>query len=68
MLQFPDARMLAPRADGVVLVVRAGRTSRDVARTAIERLMDDGVPITGVVLNDWNPRDSRSANYGGYQA
>jgi len=45
-----DVGVLTPLVDGVLLVVRAGRTSRP----AIERALDDVEPdrMLGLVLND----------------
>lgn len=48
----PDAQLLAPMVDGVVLVVRAGRTSREAAAQARKRLQLAGARLLGVVLND----------------
>jgi len=50
---FPDARVLARMADGVVLVVRAGTTSRDSVLAALTRLRQDGSKLLGTVLNHW---------------
>jgi capsular exopolysaccharide synthesis family protein len=64
VLQLRDARMIGKLADGVVLVVRAQRTSGAGLMAAAEKFRQDGTPILGILLNDWNPRDSRS-HYGG---
>ena len=56
MLNMPDARLLGKLADGVVLVIRASRTTREEAATAAERLAADGTRILGTVLNEWDPR------------
>jgi non-specific protein-tyrosine kinase len=45
-----DAALLAPRLDGVLLVVSAGRTRRDLARRAKEQLERTGSHVLGVVL------------------
>jgi capsular exopolysaccharide synthesis family protein len=45
-----DAWVLAPRLDGVLLVVSAGRTRRDLARRAKEQLERVNARILGVVL------------------
>ncbi len=66
MLSVPDARILARRADGVVLVLRSGHTTKVMAKAAVERLMDDGIPIVGTVLNDWSPAKARRSYYPGY--
>ena len=55
MLQIADARIIGQHCDTVIMVVRAGRTTRDVARTAKLKFQQDGTPILGVVLNDWVP-------------
>jgi capsular exopolysaccharide synthesis family protein len=56
MLQMPDARVIARHADAMILVIRAARTSRDAARLACSRLAEDGVPVLGTILTDWNPK------------
>ena len=55
MLDLPDARVLGRMSDGVVLVVRAGMTTRDVALTVKQRLHEDGITFLGTVLNNWTP-------------
>jgi capsular exopolysaccharide synthesis family protein len=55
MANLADARVLAKLADAVVLVIRSGVTTRDSALLAASRLMDDGTPILGTILNFWNP-------------
>ena len=44
------------------MVLRAGVTSRETALLARARIMEDGSPILGTILNDWNPKTS---GYGG---
>ncbi len=46
-----DAAVLAQMADGVLLVVDAGVTRRDMARQAVESLQHVGARLIGVVLN-----------------
>jgi succinoglycan biosynthesis transport protein ExoP len=58
MLQMPDARLFGQLSDGVVMVVRAGKTSHEAAVAARQRLKEDGTRVLGVVLNDWNPRQA----------
>jgi Mrp family chromosome partitioning ATPase len=43
--------MVAKRLDQVLLVVRAESTRQRHAQKVADRLLDDGVPLTGVVLN-----------------
>ena len=56
VLHVADARILSRLADAVVLVLRAGRTTREAAAMAVQVFEADGVPVLGTVLNDWNPR------------
>jgi capsular exopolysaccharide synthesis family protein len=50
-LVVTDAAVLAAQMDGIVLVVRAGRTHRDGARE-VKRLFERiGAPMLGVVIN-----------------
>lgn len=66
MLQIPDARVIGRLTDGVILVVRANRTTRDAAMAARGRLREDGTHVLGTVLNDWNPKQSAGGYYGYY--
>ena len=64
MLHLPDARAIAHLTDGVVFVVRSGKTLRDTVMTARERFHQDGIPVLGSILNDWNPKET--GYYGHY--
>jgi capsular exopolysaccharide synthesis family protein len=64
MLQMPDARVVGRQADAVVMVVRAGQTTRDAAIAVRERLAEDGTRVLGTILNDWNPKQSPNGYYG----
>jgi capsular exopolysaccharide synthesis family protein len=57
-----DAAVLATRVDGVLLVVDAGRTRRDVARQAKEQLDRVGARLLGTVLNNVKP-ERRAYDY-----
>lgn len=48
---LPDARVFAKMADGVVLVVQAGKTPSDAVRAAVRRLQLDEAVVLGTVLN-----------------
>ena len=52
VLAVTDAVVLAPRVDGVVLVVKPGKTRLDACRQAIEQLQRVGANLLGVVFND----------------
>ncbi|HEX7361430.1 MAG TPA: polysaccharide biosynthesis tyrosine autokinase [Bryobacteraceae bacterium] len=56
LLHVADARAISRYSDGVVLVLRAGSSKLRSAVASIQVLMQDGSPILGTVLNDWNPR------------
>lgn len=60
MLQIPDARLLGRQSNGVILVVRSGKTSRDRGKAAMRRLVEDGTTVVGAVLNDWKPKRTAS--------
>jgi len=73
VLRFPEARLIGRLSDGVVLVLRSDYTDRMEALAAQEKLWEDGIPILGTVLNDWNPNNDRQNKnrrygYGGYAA
>ena len=67
MLQMPDARVVSRFTDGVVLVARAGHTTRDAAQAVRQRLAQDQTPILGTILNDWDPKNSSGGYYGYYK-
>jgi uncharacterized protein involved in exopolysaccharide biosynthesis/Mrp family chromosome partitioning ATPase len=52
VLATADAGILSGLADGVLLVVRAGRTDRNAAQRAHQQLSQVGARIVGAVLND----------------
>jgi capsular exopolysaccharide synthesis family protein len=64
--QIADARVLGRLSDGVVLVLRAGQTTRGTARAAAERFAEDGIRVLGTVLNSWDPDTNGSGYYDGY--
>jgi capsular exopolysaccharide synthesis family protein len=47
-----DAAVLATKVDGVLLVVSAGKTRRDYARTAVQRLEQINARLVGMVLTN----------------
>ncbi len=58
-----DPVLLATLTDGVVLVLKAGKTQREVAQQAIRALRDAKAHILGAVINDL---DVESRKYGYY--
>jgi non-specific protein-tyrosine kinase len=59
IIAVTDAAILSPRVDGVLLVVNAGKTRRDLAVKARDMLQQINANILGVVLN--NARVDKSA-------
>lgn len=55
VLPFSDALRSAVHADGVILVVRSGRTSAEQVEGAQTVLANNGVTLLGVVLNGTRP-------------
>jgi len=47
-----DAVLLAPLADDVLMVIRAGQTHREAAERVHQQLADAGARVVGAVLND----------------
>jgi capsular exopolysaccharide synthesis family protein len=52
VIAVTDAAVLATKVDGVVLVISAGHTRRDSARTAVQRLQQINARIVGAVLTN----------------
>jgi len=48
---FSESRVICPKADGVILVVEAGKTRRQVALRARKELEDSGGTFLGVIIN-----------------
>lgn len=65
-LKFADARILARRVDGVLLVLRANYTYDKSAIAAAQCFVVDGIPVLGTILNDWNPRVSPAYGFDRY--
>ncbi len=69
MLHLSDARVFGQHCDSVILVVRAGKTTRDGALAANRKLQEDGTPVLGTILNDWDPgTDTAGYGYRTYKA
>ncbi len=63
-----DAVVLSRQVDGVILVVRAGKTLRDEISRAAKQIRDVGGAIFGVILNELDTSDKGSYyhSYYGY--
>ena len=66
MLQISDARVLAALADGVLLVVRSGKTTQEAALAAYDCLLQDGVRVLGTILNGWDRKGPMYKHYSNY--
>jgi capsular exopolysaccharide synthesis family protein len=61
-----DAVVISTHVDGALVVLKAGRTSREVARQAVRQLRDVNAPILGAVLNDLDLRNQKYGHYAYY--
>jgi polysaccharide biosynthesis transport protein len=58
MLHISDARVFGRIADGVVLIIRANYSDREAIQVIRQRFAQDGTPVLGAILNDWDPDES----------
>jgi capsular exopolysaccharide synthesis family protein len=65
VLAFSDPLVLATMADGVIYVIKFNKVRRDHARKSIQRLLEVGANVCGVLLNDidFEGRDSYYYSY-----
>jgi succinoglycan biosynthesis transport protein ExoP len=63
MLHMADARILATYAQGAILILRAGMTTREEAGKARDLFAQDHVRIIGTILNDFDPKKSGLGSY-----
>jgi polysaccharide biosynthesis transport protein len=62
-----DPVILSTMVDGVILVVQAGRSTRDIVRRARLELQNVGAKVFGVVLNNFDmKREGYTSDYGAY--
>ena len=66
VLPVADAAIIAAVSDGVLMVVRAGKTSRALTQEACARLAAVGANIVGTVLNDPSGRNISAYTYAGH--
>ncbi len=64
IIAVTDAAILSARVDGVLLVVNAGKTRRDLAVKARDMLQQINANILGVVLNNAKVDKSAYSYYG----
>lgn len=68
ILGFADGRILSTRTDGVILVVRIGKTDRSLLKQNIDNIQMSNVPVLGVVANQVNRTTSSYHYYNHYYA
>ena len=66
VISMADAAILANQVNGVVLVVDANRTSRLLAREALDVLNQAGATVLGAILNRASPRLGSGDGSGDY--
>lgn len=54
VIPVSDPLLLADQVDGVLMVVRAGSTPREVVKRAINLLQNASINIYGIVMNDYD--------------
>lgn len=64
IIAVTDATVLSTLVDGVVVVVRASKTTKDLVRRALKSLRDVGSQVVGVVLN---AADVEEESYSAYK-
>lgn len=64
-LEITDALVLSTQVDGLLLVVRAGKTPKELVRKASDRVLRVGGKILGVLVN---AVDMRKSEYGYYHS
>ena len=64
-LVLTDAMIVAPRVDGVVVVVDADSTTAGAASHTVEQLDQVGAKVIGAVLNRFDPSKARYYSYAG---
>jgi succinoglycan biosynthesis transport protein ExoP len=66
LLMVTDALVLAPRVDGVILVIKPAVTKRAALKNALEQMKQVKANVLGVVMNDVKSNRSRYYHYSGY--
>ncbi len=62
-LPYTDAVVLSKRTDGVILVVRAGKTLRDELKRSSKTIREVGGAVIGVIVNELDRRDGDASYY-----
>jgi capsular exopolysaccharide synthesis family protein len=68
LLAVSDPSVVARRVDGLLLVVRTHKNSRQALRQANQRIQTHGIPLLGVVSNAVEEAAEQASAYAGYYA
>ena len=68
ILGFADGRILSSHTNGVVLVVRIGKTDRSLLKQNIDNIKISNVPVLGVIANQVNSTTNSYHYYSHYYA
>ncbi|MGD1922406.1 MAG: GumC family protein [Pleurocapsa sp.] len=68
ILGFADGRILSTRTNGVVLVVRIGKTDRSLLKQNIDNIRMSNVPVLGVIANQVTHSSNSYHYYSHYYA
>ena len=61
-----DAAIIGRETDGAIVVARAAKTTRGELAHAVGQLRQVQVPLTGMILNDYNPKRDAGYNAAAY--
>lgn len=67
LVGLADTKLIASKTDGIVMVVRLGKTKRSVLSQALEGIKLFSVPVLGMVLNGSREQTSLTDPYYHYQ-
>jgi receptor protein-tyrosine kinase len=67
-LEFADARIIARYVEKVLLVVRANYTDIRTVQAGVHRLLLDGLPVMGFILNRWDPASNDGPGFNPYSS
>ena len=67
LVGLADTKLIASKTDGIVMVVRLGKTKRSVLSKALEGIKLFSVPVLGMVINGSREQNSLTEPYYQYQ-
>lgn len=53
IIPVSDPLVIGPEMDGVIMVIRAGKTKKEIVKRAKDLLVDSGINIIGIILNNY---------------